>query len=441
MGRRWLLPVLLLLQVCVADVANACTCPPRSAGCGPPADFWHADGVFTGRVLSVDRADGVNPAEGRQRRVRVRVAERFRGSSPAPGGVAIVFTPARCGYPFKVGADYVIYTTAGEDGRLMTTLCSRTVPLDRAGADLAYGRLVASGAAPRGVVVGDVRYAPEHDPRRTPVAGVAVTAIGSASQVTSVTDARGRYTIELPAAGRYALSVNLPATSYAAAATRTIELADARACVQRDVDVLFDGQLAGRIVDSRGRGVAGLTVAHVRLRKDGGVRPDRTRALTRDDGGFRIDRVPPGPFAVVVELPEDHVSGATDENDALPPGLFRRGLIGGGERLSLDSLVLPADVRLVRLEGSVHGSDGAPAAGARVFLKDDAEAGRIVGAAAIADDLGRFVLAVLEDEGYQVFAERPMSTGTSSGLDFSDPVSVNARAGMPPLRLTVRRRF
>jgi hypothetical protein len=397
--------------------------------------------VFTGRVLSVDRADGVNRADGRVRRVRVRIAERFRGSNPEPGGVAIVFTPARCGYPFKADSDYVIYATAGEDGRLMTTLCSRTVPLDRAGADLAYGRLVASGAAPRGGVVGDVRYAPEHDARRTAVAGVAVTAIGPGAQFMSVTDARGRYSIELPAAGRYALSVNLPATSYAAAATRTIELSDPRACVQRDVDVLFDGQLTGRVVDSRGRGVAGLTVAHVRLKRDGGVRPERTRALTRDDGGFRIGKVPPGPFAVVVELPEDHSSGATEESGELPPGLFRRALLGGGERLSLDPFVLPADVRLVRLEGSVHGADGAPAAGARVFLKDAAEEGRIVGTAAIADDLGRFVLAVLEDERYQVFAERPMSTGTASGPDFSDPVSVNARAGMPPLRLTVRRRF
>jgi hypothetical protein len=383
--------------------------------------------VFTGRVLSIDRVvDGTGPAGTRQRRVRVLVAERFRGSGPAPGAVAIVFTTVRCGYAFKAGADYLIYARTREDGASTTEPCSGTVPLDRGADGVEYGRLAARNAAPHGGVVGAVRYAAEHDSRRTPVAGVAVTATGPAGvETTSMTDARGRYKIDVPTAGRYALSVDLPATSYAEPAERTIELSDPRACVERDIDVLFDGRLTGQVVDSHGKGVAGLTIAHVRLKKDGSASSGRTRVLTHDDGTFRIDGVAPGAFAVVIELAEEH------------EGI--RGVLGGGERLPLQPIVLPPDLRVLRLEGSVHGPDGTPAAGARVFLKDAGDEGHIVGEAAVADDLGRFVLAVIEDGGYQVFAER--QAPTSSGPDFSDPVPVTPRAGMPPLRLTVRRRF
>ncbi len=46
---------------------------------------------------------------------------------PAPGG---------CGYPFKVGQSYLVYVEREDDGKLWTTVCSRTMSLDMASADL-----------------------------------------------------------------------------------------------------------------------------------------------------------------------------------------------------------------------------------------------------------------------------------------------------------------
>src|SRR5688500_8044376 len=121
MGRIWLVPVLLALWVCDANTAEACSCPARSARCGPPADFWSAHAVFTGRVASVERLrDG--PRLANERRVRVRILQRLRGAA-AERDEAIIFTGVAglCGYPFRAGEEYLIYAFRQEDGRLTTS--------------------------------------------------------------------------------------------------------------------------------------------------------------------------------------------------------------------------------------------------------------------------------------------------------------------------------
>jgi hypothetical protein len=81
------------------------------------------------------------------------------------------------------------------------------------------------------------------------------------------------------------------------------------------------------------------------------------------------------------------------------------------------------------------GGDGWSMADARVFLKGELGE-RLLGLPAVSDSLGRFVLAVVEGQRYQVFAERP-----SGDSEFSEAVAVTAERGMTPLRLVVRRRF
>lgn len=436
MGRIWLVAVLLLMWVCGAHTAEACNCASRSASCGPPGDFWRASAVFTGRVLAVER---VSPRSS-ERRVRVRLLQRFRGALAAPGGEVLIFTAAVCRYPFKAGQEYFIYAVRQDDGRMTTTICSGTRPLERAASDLTYARGTASGDVTPGRIVGEVRHAAEHDSHRKPIPDVAVAVTRQGTTNTTVTDARGRFTLEPPAGGTYVLDLALPESLYMLQPGQTIELPDPRACVETNVDVLFDGHVYGRVVDSTGKGVAGLTVAHVRSGRAPGARLEHRRTLTRDDGTYQIEKLPPGPFVLALELPVgdlEHEQADAGET----PALTRRGMLGGGERLTLGPLSLPSSVRIARLGGTVHTADGAPAPGARVFLKTGFEDGHILGEPAVADSLGRFLIAVLEGEQYQVFAERRVFETQAFRSEFSVPVMLSATREMPPLRLTVRRRF
>ena len=106
--------------------------------------------------------------------------------------------------------------------------------------------------------------------------------------------------------------------------------------------------------------------------------------------------------------------------------------------MTIEPLVLSPSLSLAQIQGTVHASDGAALPGARVFLKA-ANGRHIIGAAAVADTAGRFVIAALEGERYQVFAERQPSAGGRT--EFSDPVDVSVTRWTPPLRLTVRHRF
>ena len=440
MGRIWLLPALFMVWVCGAHAAEACGCAPRSARCGPPAEYWRTPVVFSGRVTAIERVKDARQRSTRARMVRVRVLEQFRGSLPVANGEVSIFTAAVCGYPFKTGQEYLVYAGLQDAGRLTVTVCSRTTPLERAGADVAYARAAAAGHAPAGQLVGNVRQLAEDGSRSRRLANVPVIVKGPGVHATVTTDASGHYSIGLPAAGSFSVRAALPETHYSPQGERRIEAADRRGCVEANIDVRFNGSVSGQVVDAHGRGVAGVTVAHVRSPANGRLTVERTRTMTRDTGTFHLDKLPPGPFRVIVELPEGD-SAAASSAEVDPEAIGASGLLGGGERLTLERIVIPAAVTIARLEGSVHSADGVAAPGARVFLKGGGGDGHILGEPAVTDSLGRFVLAVLEGGRYEVFAERRDTRAAPTRAEFSTPVVVEATAAMPPLRVTLRHGF
>jgi hypothetical protein len=428
MGRIWFLPVLLVTWVCGAKTVHACSCTPRSTTCGPPGEFWRASDVFTGRVIAIARASNRT-----ERRVTILVSERWRGN-PHRGASVEVFTrtPSLCGYPFRTGREYLIYGSRTEDGRITVSLCSRTSSIENAAADVSYARAAAAGNTPAGRIVGEIRLEPKAR-RRREFADVRVTVRHGAGATEVATDRQGRYSVELTSSGRHELQVALPETIYAVQPRHVIEVPNPHACVERHIDVRFNGRLAGRVIDAGGRGVAGLIVTHRFLENRSQV-DGRTSVLTRDDGSYEIERLAPGPFEIGIELPIDGPA-ADAGSSSNPARTVSKGMLGEGERLLLAPYSMPADVEMCRLEGTVVGGDGWSMADARVFLKGELGE-RLLGLPAVSDSLGRFVLAVVEGQRYQVFAERP-----SGDSEFSEAVAVTAERGMTPLRLVVRRRF
>jgi hypothetical protein len=353
---------------------------------------------------------------------------------PQRGARVHVFTrtPSLCGYPFRTGREYLIYGSRSEDGRITTTLCSRTIAIENGGEDTAYARQAAAGEVPFGRIVGEVRL--ESRGRRNaglPEVRINVRHGGGATEVG--TDRQGRYAVDVTAPGRYELDVALPDTLYSVQPRHVIDVPSPYACVERHIDVRFNGRLAGRVIDARGRGVPGVIVTH-RPSEQRTNTDARTSVLTRDDGSYEIGRLPPGVFVVSMELPMD-ASAGEDGSGSHPSRAIAGAVLGEGERLVLPPYSVPPEVEVFRLEGTVVGPDGWSMADARVFLKGESGE-RLLGLPAQSDSLGRFVLAVVEGEHYQVFAERP--AGES---EFSEPIAVTAEQGMAPLRLVVRRRF
>ena len=437
MGRMWLMPLLLGLWICGGTVAEACSCGPRSAACGPPEDFWRVSAVFVGRVTAVDRAAVADLTHSGKRRTRLQVIEKFRGEIAGPGGEVVVLTDATalCGFPFQSGKEYFVYA-ARQDGRLVTSTCSRTAPLERSQMDLAYARNAVTGSPSPGRIVGEVRLTGDIRGRARLLSGIPVVITTDGVTKTASTDSWGRYAIEPPTAGTYVLDVHLPDTQFTPQAGQHIAFPNPHGCTEVNIDVLYDGRISGRIDDSLGRGVAGITVSYERATQEG-TRIERRRVLTRDDGTYSLQKLSPGPFAIRAELPSEHAEPREPTEAVQEPALT--GILGAGHRLSVATLVLPPTHRIARLEGTVHDASGAPATNARVFLKGGEERARILGEPAVTDSLGRFVMTVVEGTHYDVFAER--SLADRRGAEFSDPVSITALPAMSPVRLTLRRRF
>jgi hypothetical protein len=436
----------VVLLVGSVRLAEACSCVPRGTSCQAAGEYWSAGAVFLGRVERVEstRAKG-QVAFLSSRRVTLRVLEAFRGSLAAPGGEVVVRTGSGggdCGYPFREGREYLVYATRGdESGDWRTSICSRTRPVEDAGSDLDYARAALAGRAPAGRVIGELRVM-----RRTlgraagrhegPAADVEVRLSRNGSAATARTDDRGVFTVEGLEPGRYDVTIAVPEGRYAEVFPTAVDLPHAQACAEVTGAVFYDGRVSGRVIDRSDRGVAGLMVElSTQTGKPSVSRGDTIRALTRDDGSFELARVPPGRFVVDI--------GIQPAGESRPGTRHRAGsvIVSPGGRAPMGDVRLPPSMAYVRVSGSVFGPDGEPAPGTRVYLKGADEGGFILSEPATTDGTGRFILAAMPGERYQVFAERSGSETGRRWTESSDPMAITATEGLAPVRLDLRRRY
>ena len=122
-------------------------------------------------------------------------------------------------------------------------------------------------------------------------------------------------------------------------------------------------------------------------------------------------------------------------------GRATRVALTAGQRLELADFRLPASHAYVPISGVVFDPDGAPAEGARVYLKGVGRNDPIVSEPVAADFMGRFVIAARAGAGYGLFAERARPGGSSSRVDSADEMRLVAVDGLKPVRLTLARRY
>ncbi|HEU4453269.1 MAG TPA: hypothetical protein VFR81_09420 [Longimicrobium sp.] len=127
---------------CAAD--SLCSCAmPRTAQIA----FERSDAVFRGVAIDVPPLPAVGgtpwPDE---RRVRIRVLERWKGDVPDTATVYTEWVDAVCGYPLEQGAEYVVYARAATEPnpRLTVHLCSGTKPTKDADEELRELRRLAA---------------------------------------------------------------------------------------------------------------------------------------------------------------------------------------------------------------------------------------------------------------------------------------------------------
>jgi hypothetical protein len=395
--------------------AQTCDCATRSTST-PCAGYWTAGAVFVGRVESIQRSTG-------GQLVRLAVVEGLKGVRASSIEVHTAPSGHRCSVSFRTAREYIVYASPDASGRLTTSACSRTRPVEDAAADASYARALQAGSAPPGSISGrlllaavDLNGKPTHPPR--PLEGVTLHVERNRELESAVTNLGGDFAVANRGAGTYTVSVDIPPEYYTVARTRDIHVSDGRACAQADVTVYDNGRVSGRLLDANGRAVAGLTVeiATANLRQ-------ARRRLTDRDGRFDIERLPAGRYVV--------------RSGIATRATVARVTLGAGTHAALDDVRLPLQPSYVPLSGFVLRPDGTPAEGARVYLKGSDGTERILSEPATSDFLGRFVLAGVAGTEYRLFAE----VAGNRQLESSDQVALTAGLGSRPVHLVVRRRY
>jgi len=166
-----------------------------------------------GTVVSSKNAKTTGQYDFNSREVKFSVEESFKGLGSTE---ALVFTGwggGDCGYPFRTGQQYLVYAYKDEkDGRLGTSICSRTRQLSEAKEDLAYLRGL-SQASSGSMILGDVmRFKRDEDGNGSsePMPNIKIIVTGDDKKLEVESDAKGHFSISGLKPGAYDVSIDLP---------------------------------------------------------------------------------------------------------------------------------------------------------------------------------------------------------------------------------------
>ena len=285
---------------CLPGVGWACSCfapgPVCSIELGKTVIFRGTVTELTliPNIMLMKKADGTEvKVHGNGRyRVRFAVQETFSG---APVQEAVIYTneqSSACGFPFQVGREYVVFTSAAE-GELWASKCSRTALLEPGVENESVTWMRGVGMRPAGATLSGVVLLPWESAEKTVAAKVA---LDGPERRTAATDKDGRYTFTGLKAGDYSVSAVVP-PGFLVDPARKVTLPD-KGCAESGFRVAYDGQIAGRVVDADGRAVADLSLELQQMK--GGRAEAVGRAKTDGSGSYEFTRVSPGGYFVAV---------------------------------------------------------------------------------------------------------------------------------------------
>lgn len=487
------LGTLLLLILAVSLAAVACTCSPSTPGKCP--GLQPGDVVFLGTVMSSETVPSAFPAEALAKEgapaeaspkdglpaeapstdvassersakaempitsYHFRVDERFAGAFAPDIDIFSGGEDGDCGFRFETGAQYVVFTHQGNDGRLYATICSGTRPAGDARALLPQLRAMRDGRRVASVF-GILRrsdppfLAPPPDPPADPSADPpADSPIGADAPLGNVslhlrsrddrfetsTGADGVYSFYDVHAGEYAFTARLPARMELTQKTLIGGLPPFKipngACFEYNVDALPTGHLHGSVLGPNGKPLA---LASLELYRAGAYSDNRPGLWSFQGalGVFDFDHIGPGTYIIVFNrtsrldpnspFPRAFYPGVADVSDARPIKLE------DGEELLNLKFKLHAGYPVRSLRVRLKWQGGRPPGSVTVIAK--ADQGDNPAAQKIADGLYKFTL--LESANYTISAWEDLTPRRATSRPGEADCAAPARIEAPPITVS-----
>jgi hypothetical protein len=364
----------------------ACACSQAAPGTCP--HFDSGDVVFLGTVTQVTEVPPDPADRGNQSatatpvlRYHFRIDEKFSGPEAQEIDVYSGGDDGDCGFRFKKGQRYVVFTQEETEGHLFATLCNGTRSADDARALIPQLRALRDGqhvASVFGVLrrADPPTLAPPDDPA-DPLPNVPLRLRSRYDRFTATTGPNGVYSIYDVRAGEYKFTADLPRgvelTHRGAASGLASFKIPNNACYEFNVDALPTGHIEGSITGPDGKP---LRLASLELFRLGTYDGSRSGLWTFQgaQGTFDFDHIGPGEYLIVYNrsnridpnspFPRSFYPGVADVTDAKPIEVTEGQLV----KLKFE-LQNPYPTRVLRVH--LKWNDGKPPGSVFVMAKAD----------------------------------------------------------------------
>jgi hypothetical protein len=322
--------LLVLICVAVPGAARACACSKASPGACQ--GLQQGDVAFVGTVIANEKvADVPNPPPAAEAapgetanttpengapnpafppapitRYRFHVDERFAGPEATEVDVFSGGDDGDCGYQFKQGEQYIVFTQQEVDGKSFATICNGTRPAGEGIALIPQLRAMRTGQRVASVF-GVLRrsdppfLAPPDDPA-DPLPSIALRLRSSDDRFSTSTGPNGVYTFYDVHAGEYHFTANLPVRMELTQRTLTGGLPPFKipngACYEYNVDALPTGHIRGSVLGPDGKPLRLASVELYRAGQYGEKRPGLW-GFQSYKGYFDFDHIGPGEYVLV----------------------------------------------------------------------------------------------------------------------------------------------
>jgi hypothetical protein len=396
----------LLFAFGVPAVSQACACSQATPGKCP--GLQKDDVVFLGTVTQIavmGRGATDSAAANANATMTIRyhfhIDEKFAGPDAPEIDIYSGGDDGDCGYRFKKGASYLVFTEQGTEGRLFATKCNGTRPATEGLALIPQLRAMRDGKRVASVF-GMLRradpptLAPPGDPD-DPVANTALQLRSRYDRFTATSDQNGVYSFYDVHAGEYQFTADLSPTLVLTQRTLTgplplFDIPDG-ACYEYNVDALPTGHIQGSVLDPDGKP---LRLASVELFRLGSYDPSHSGLWTFQGfkGVFDFDHIGPGQYILVYNrpnlknpdspYPRTFYPGTEDPQEAKPIEVKE------GDQLSKIDFGVKDAFPTRQLRVHLSWKDGMPPGSVTVMAK--ADQGENPGAVKVSDDLFDFTL-------------------------------------------------
>ena len=298
----------------LASPAWGCTCSNQPPGKCP--GLQSDDVVFLGVVTGAQKLPAAAPADASGAaaaalaapivRYHFRIEQRFAGPDAPEIDIFSGGDDADCGYRFRNGQEYLVFTHQGTEGRLFATICGGTRPASDAAAIIPQLRAMRDGrrvASVFGVLrrADPPQLAPPDDPD-DPLPSVPLKLRSVYDRFQTSTGPGGVYSLYDVHAGTYSFTAHLPERLELTQKTLVGGLPPFKipdgACFEYDVDALPVGHIRGSVLGPGGKPLPQASVELYRAGQYDDARPGLW-GFQGWKGVFDLDHIGPGEYILV----------------------------------------------------------------------------------------------------------------------------------------------